>query len=289
MLPTATVDDRVLLRQIACLERIDTHLLERLRHEAVTVPQEGEWVAEYAQYQSGGWSTLSLLNDSGEPADVKIKDCAPVETALLQRMPVTRKFLSSLGLRYMWVRLARLEPNSFLWEHRDYDELDELERHRLHVPLMTNSSAALVTGGAKIRLRPGRIWRLAPTHVHGACNLLGPDRYHLILDCYSDDRLVEATANEWLSDDDVVQLPVATQVELDRWYVKAQSLARLGYQQSAEKFLLRLFYERAVPEGLVYDMIASLYDSLDRPAEADQWRSNKTILLGLPQSEGQPA
>ncbi|MGH3565235.1 MAG: aspartyl/asparaginyl beta-hydroxylase domain-containing protein [Pseudonocardia sp.] len=250
-----------------------------MRHEALTVPSE--WVAEYGQYQSGGWWTLSLLNDTGHPTDVTIKDCDPVETTVMKQMPATRKFLSSLGLRYMWVRLARLGPNSFLWEHRDYDELGEVERHRLHVPLVTNSSAALVTGGAKVHLRAGHLWRLTPTYVHGACNMLGPDRLHLILDCYADESLARVSAGEQLSETDVVRLPAATKAQLDEYLATARSLASLGYERSAEKHLLRLFYEYTLPEGRVYDLIASLYDSLDRVTEAESWRANKTVLLGL--------
>lgn len=221
-----------------------------------------------------------MLNDSGVPTDVTIKDCDPVETTVLQRMPVTRKFLSSLGFRYMWVRLARLGPNSFLWEHRDYTELNESERQRLHVPLMTNSSAALVTGGFKVHLRAGDLWRLTPTHVHGSCNLLGPDRIHLILDCYADKALAQVRANEQLSETDVVQLPAATQAQLEGHLASARSLASLGYVCSAERHLLRQFYKYSLPEGHVYDLIASMYDSLDRAAEADSWRMKKTILLG---------
>jgi hypothetical protein len=269
----------VTFHQVARLGRLDSGLLDRLRHEALTVPSE--WIKEYGPYQSGGWWTLSLLNDSGVPTDVTIKDCEPVETTLLQRMPVTRKFLSSLGFRYMWVRLARLGPNSFLWEHRDYNELSESERHRLHVPLTTNSSAALVTCGVKVHLRAGDLWRITPTHVHGACNLLGPDRIHLILDCYADEALAQVRANEQLSETDVVQLPTATQNQLDEHLASARSLVSLGYVSSAEKHLLRQFYEYSLPEGYVYDSIASLYDSLDRAAEADSWRAKKTILLGL--------
>lgn len=278
-MPVTGTTSPALLQQIARLDRLDPGLLERLRHEALTVPCE--WVAEYGQYQSGGWWTLSLLNDTGIPTDVTIKDCDPVETTLVQRMPATRKFLSSLGLRYMWVRLARLGPNSFLWEHRDYDELSESERHRLHVPLVTNSSAALVTGGAKVHLRTGHLWRLTPTHVHGACNLLGPDRLHLILDCYADENLARVSASEQLSETDVVQLPAATKAQLDEHHATARSLVSLGYERSAEKHLLRLFYDYALPEGCVYDLIASLYDSLDRTTEAEAWRANKTVLLGL--------
>ncbi|PPJ19749.1 aspartyl beta-hydroxylase [Nocardia nova] len=286
MLSTAVADNQVLLRQIACLQTIDSSLLERLRHEALTVPDEQLWVDEYSQHQSGGWSTVSLLNESGSPSDVRIRDCSPVETTLLQQMPVTRKLLASLGLRYMWVRLARLRPNSFLWEHRDYNELNASERQRLHIPLVTNSSATLVTGGVRAWLRPGRIWRLTPTHVHGACNLLGPDRFHLLLDCYADDRLAELSANEWLDREDLVVLPLATEAELQGHRRKALSLARLGYRRAAENYLLRLFYERSLPEGLIYDLIASLYDTLGEVDAAGEWRTNKMVLLGLMRSEG---
>ncbi|MGH3869476.1 MAG: aspartyl/asparaginyl beta-hydroxylase domain-containing protein [Pseudonocardiaceae bacterium] len=278
-MPVAETTNPGLPQQVARLDRLDPGVLERLRHEALTVPSG--WIAEYGQYQSGGWWTLSLLNDTGIPTDVTIKDCDPVETTLLKRMPVTRRFLSSLDLRYMWVRLARLGPNSFLWEHRDYNELSESERHRLHVPLVTNSSAALVTGGAKVHLRTGHLWRLTPTHAHGACNMLGPDRLHLILDCYTDENLAQASANEQLGETDMVRLPAATKAQLDEHLVTARSLANLGFERSAEKHLLRLFYDYTLPEGCVYDLIASLYDSLERVTEAESWRANKTVLLGL--------
>jgi hypothetical protein len=68
-----------LRQQVARLDRIDPALLELLRHEALTVPSD--WVAEYGEYQSGGWWTLSLLNNTGIPTDVTIEDCEPVETS----------------------------------------------------------------------------------------------------------------------------------------------------------------------------------------------------------------
>lgn len=283
-MPVTSATTAAVLRQVAHLEQIDAALLERLRHEAMTVPTE--WVAEYGQYQSGGWWTVSLLNDTGRPTDAAIRDCDPVETTLLQRMPVTRGFLSSLGLRYMWARLARLEPNAFLWEHRDYDELDESERHRLHVPLVTNGSATLVTGGARTHMRSGHLWRLTPTHVHGACNLLGPDRIHLVLDCYADDGLARLMANEQLSDGDVERLPVATHADLEGYLDTARALAGLGFESSAERHLLRLFYSYALPEGCTYDLISTMYASMDRIADVERWKANKAAVLGLPAAHG---
>jgi Aspartyl/Asparaginyl beta-hydroxylase len=268
-----------LLHQVARLGQLDLGVLERLRHEALTVPSG--WVTGYGDYQSGGWWTLSLLNDTGNPTDVTIRDCDPIETTLLRRMPAMWKFLSSLGVHCMWARLARLEPNSFLWEHRDYNELRDSARHRLHVPLVTNSSAVLVTGGARIHLSTGQLWRLAPTHVHGACNLLGPDRLHLIVDCYSDESLTQLCACEQLDAADVIRLPAVTPSQLDEHVATARRLACLGYESSAEKHLIRLFYEYAMPEGCAYDLIVLLYDSLDRKTEAESWRRKRSVLLGL--------
>lgn len=264
--------------QVACLDRLDDALLERLRHEVLTVPTG--WKTEYGDYQSGGWGTLSLLNATGDPADVTIADCDPVETSLLAAMPTARTLLRALGLRYMWVRLARLDANAFLWEHRDYTELDEVDRYRLHIPVVTNSSAFLVTGGTAVHMTAGRIWRLTPTYAHGVCNLLGPERIHLIADCYADRRLDELTADPQLPDSGVRRLPPATEADLARHARTAAGMAGLGYVQAAERYLLRLFYAYALPEGRVYDLIADLYEHRDDDVAASDWRAKKTLMLG---------
>lgn len=157
---------------VTALRRLDPSLMERLRHEALTMPQD--WVMEYGDYQNGGWLTLSLLNDSGGPSDVTIRDCPqPRPTILLERMRAVRELIAELGVRVMWARLARLDAGAFLWEHRDYGELTTAERHRLHVSLVTNPSAYLVLGGTKVHMSVGRVWRLTPTSPHGVCNRYG--------------------------------------------------------------------------------------------------------------------
>ena len=242
-----------------------------------TVP----WTAEYGPYQSGGWWTASLMNDTGEGADVTIKDCEPVPTALLRRLPATGRLLASLGWPVMWARLARLAPNSFLWEHRDYADLRRTPRHRLHVPLFTNPSAVLVTGGTKVSLSVGHVWRLLPTHAHGACNLLGPDRLHLIIDVYgtsSDEP--DDTAD--LDGGAVEHLPAATAADLQEQLATARALAELGFVDAAEKQLLRMYYRYAMEEGQVYDLIVELHRDLDRPEDAVRWTESRAILLDRP-------
>ncbi len=265
--------------QIARVTPLDVGQLERITHEAMTVPSC--WMAEYGDYQSGGWWTASLFNESGDPSDVAIRDCHPMPTTLLQRMPHTRRLLDALGLQFMWVRIARLAANSFLWEHRDYDELAPVERHRLHIPLSTNPSAYLVFGGFKVHLQPGHIWRLSPTFRHGACNLYGPDRLHLILDCYADDAFSRFTADADLAAGDVEPLPVPSQPELEAHVSVARHLLDLGYKRAAEFHVLRLFYQCSLAPGRAYDLIAELYGAAGQDEEAASWLAKRETVLGV--------
>ncbi|MFJ8431982.1 aspartyl/asparaginyl beta-hydroxylase domain-containing protein [Kitasatospora sp. NPDC094019] len=265
--------------QIAQLDSVDSAQLERMRHEALTA--KAPWKAEYGAYQSGGWWTTSLMNASGDAADVTIGDCAARPTGLLGKMPATAAFLAELGLDFMWVRLARLEGNAFLWEHRDYDELDQVERHRLHIPLHTNSSAFLVTGGTKVHMAGGRIWRLTPTYAHGVCNLLGPDRIHLIADVYADDTYRRLARRPTLHPTVAKPLPAADQTVLAERLETARNMATLGYTEAAERMLLRLFYTYDLPEGTAYDLIAELHTSLGDMEAATRWTAAKRRLLAL--------
>ncbi|MFD3804415.1 aspartyl/asparaginyl beta-hydroxylase domain-containing protein [Streptomyces sp. NPDC058619] len=265
--------------QIAQLDSVDLAQLERMRHEALTV--QAPWKAEYGAYQSGGWWTTSLMNASGDAADVTIGDCAAKPTGLLAQMPATSALLDELGLNYMWVRLARLEPNAFLWEHRDYDDLDQVERHRLHIPLHTNTSAFLVTGGTKVHMTGGRIWRLTPTYAHGVCNLLGPARIHLIADVYADDTYRRLARHPSLHPHAAELLPSADHAVLAERLQAARNMAALGYTEAAERMLLRLFYTYALPEGAAYDLITELHTSLGDMEAATRWTAAKQRLLAL--------
>jgi len=264
--------------QIARVAQVASADLERARHEVLATPID--WVAEYGEYQSGGWWTTSLINESGEPSDVVIRDCQPKATRLLTRLPHTRRLLDGLCLTTMWVRRARLSPNSFLWEHRDYGELNALEKQRLHIPLSTNGSAFLVVGGSRVRLRTGHIWRLTPTFQHGVCNLYGPDRIHLIIDCYADDSLQRLASGAELDETDIEPLPASRRPDLDEHVAVARRLFRLGYQQAAESYLLRLFFHFALPMGGAYDLVVDLYKSFGLGEEATSWQLKKSVMLG---------
>ncbi|MEV6631914.1 aspartyl/asparaginyl beta-hydroxylase domain-containing protein [Actinoplanes sp. NPDC051470] len=276
---SAPIAPAALPTDVAVLSRLEPGLVERLRHEALTVPQD--WALEYGEYQNGGWHTLSLLNDSGDPRDVTIRDCARVRaTTLLEQMPAVSELLTGLGVRVMWARLARLDAGAFLWEHRDYGELSGAERHRLHVPLVSNTSAYLVLGGTKVHMSVGRVWRLTPTSPHGVCNRFGPSRIHLIIDCYADEALRKLDHGEAPEPGDAELLPSPDQAQIDEVVATATGLADLGYDHAAETALLELFYQFALPEGRAYDLISDMYTELHRADDAKRWRSKKDVMLG---------
>ena len=266
--------------QIARVGEVDRRILERVRHEVVTA--RTPWVEDYSPYQSGGWWTASLLNASGAGDDVTISDCEPRPTGLLEGMPATKQLLASLQLSYMWVRIARLSPNSFLWEHRDYADLDSRSRVRLHIPLVTNPSAVIVVQGVRVHLRTGHLWRLNPTLAHGAANLIGPDRFHLVIDAYVDTRSTELEHGATLTDSDAQRLPTPSDDEISGFVHTARELAELGFVGSAERYLLRLLYRYMLPEGTPYDLLVDLHQELGDDDRAAHWRHLRAVLLGRP-------
>jgi len=266
-----------LSEQVTKVAPVNPAMLQRARDEVLN--SRVDWVAEYGDYQSGGWWTASLLNASGDPSEVVIRDCAARSTSLLTRLPRLAALIEELDLDIMWARIARLAPNSFLWEHVDYAELGAHERYRLHIPLLTCESAYLAIGGARVHLSPGHIWRLTPTFPHGVCNFYGPDRIHVIIDCYATDSYNQLVKNAGQAAFPSAQLPPLPPPDLDRFLSAARDLIELGYESSAHLSLLRLFFRYSLTAGGCYDLIAGLYDSLHRDSEAQEWRERKTRML----------
>lgn len=281
----------VTVSQVARTGSIDLDVLDRVRHEVLTAPRPDDWVSAYGEYQSGGWETLSLINASGQAGDVTITDCAaPTATGLLAAMPRTRALLDGLGLSYMWARIARLEAGAYLWEHRDYGELSAAERYRLHIPLQTTRAAYLVLSGRAVHLEAGTMWRLTPTYAHGAVNLHGPARLHLILDCYANPALEEMCRHADLPADAVRALPDPTPEDLGQMLDEGRALLRLGFpDEIAERSLLRRFFTHAHPEGRVYDLIGEMYALEGRADQAEGWRARKDVLLGTAEPDAREA
>jgi hypothetical protein len=267
-----------IINQVASLATFTLESLDMVREEALRV--DVPWIEEYGDHQSGGWWTVSLFNGSGVPTDVQIRDGTCVPTSLLQSMPRTRELIEGLGLKVMWVRLARLSANSFLWEHVDYGELEPVDRHRLHIPLITNQSARFVIMGRSMNLTVGNLWRLESINPHGVCNLYGPDRIHIVIDCYEDAVLRRLIEQKQLSNENALCLPSVVDSLLLQVVRDAGKLLDLGFTRAAEFHLLRLFFEYSMPVGMPYDLIVDLYAARRLDEAALSWKNRKEVMLG---------
>jgi hypothetical protein len=267
-----------LINQISRVAPVDESMLHGMQQEVLGL--DHAWTRVYNDYHSGGWWTLSLLNNTSNPHDALIEDCVPQETSLLARMPVTKAFLQSLGLKYMWVRLAKLEPNSFMWEHCDYQELQNVQRFRLHVPIITNPDSTLIINVAKVHLAAGYIWKLNPVHRHAAGNFGSEARIHILMDCYHDEALENLLRSEALDDECVMNLPVTSGSTLGHAVDICGGLARMGYQEVAEHHLLKMYHLYQLEQGHGYDLVSRMYEQLKDDERKELWESNKAIFLG---------
>ncbi|MGC4886562.1 aspartyl/asparaginyl beta-hydroxylase domain-containing protein [Micromonospora sp. DT227] len=267
-----------LLNQISRLGPLDRGLLAAVADEVRAITTG--WTVNYGDYQSGGWYTLSLINPSGLSADVTIHDGRGVPTEILERMPKTKDLLASLPLDIMWVRLARLNAGAYLWEHRDYGELSEVDHFRLHIPLVTNPSAVLAIDGNTISMQVGELWRLAPVFRHGVCNVTGPERTHIVIDCYETEELSKILAGGYLLPDDVRSLPPLDDAALEQELAIASELLAGGSAERAEEHLLKLFFRFDTHDGQGYHLITRMYEQAGDAEKADEWRERRAVLMG---------
>lgn len=240
------------------------------------------WRAAYRDYQSGGWLTAFLMNPSGRSNESTIIDGVARATPLLRQFPVTARFIQSLGLEIMCVRLANMKPNACLFEHVDYRELSKRPRLRLHIPIVTNLHAELILSESAVHMCGGMIWMLDPQHRHAALNGGLTDRIHLLIDCYVNDKLTELLS--------VNSPPVVSRLKpiLDR-SMRATLIGtgeRLLLSQQlelAERLLLRTFHQYSLTPGSSYDLLVELFGNQKSPELQKRqalWVTRKDLFLG---------
>lgn len=95
-------------------------------------------------------------------------------------------------------------------------------------------------------MRGGQVWRLTPAFAHGSA--IGSARIRLIADVYADD------ACQHLAERAALAPATASQPVLAERVAAVRGLAGLGCIEAAERWLLRLFYAFALPEGTADDV-----------------------------------
>lgn len=248
------------------------------------------WARHYSEYQSGDWWTCSLLGRSADARDGEVTDAVqPLVTDALEKLPVTRKLIEGMGLQYMMVRLARLDPHGALWEHRDYQDLWRVPRQRIHLPLDTNPDAFLVSGGQRFHMGLASLQTFRPTTAHGACNAGTRARAHLILDVYEDEHLrrllVHANPLPSVPLQALSARDLAAKVEhLRKSLCSDKSDDENGANPDTlkhwERAVLGLYFAFAVAEGELYAALEQVCRDNGDLGRADFWTARRKLVLG---------
>lgn len=245
---------------VSRLKIVDSFILDALEREVLC--PDIEWHEPYAEYASPGLQVAVLLSPDGEENNFSWKDCkAPKETPLLARLPVMKRLLEGFGFEIMAARLLKLQPGTYLHEHRDYVYLEQVPRYRLHVPIVTNPEAHIVIPGSVVHLSRGYLWKLNPKEaVHSACNFGSEPRIHLMLDCYVNDELAKLAAEEGLPAGSIKRLPALTPEIRDRILKEGRALLDVNQQEKAEDLVLRQFCHYDLVGETTYQLLYELYE-----------------------------
>jgi hypothetical protein len=273
-----------MLENIAQLKRVEDHWLDQIVTElsGKDVDLESLWREPYPEYGSAGLKVATLLNPTGEQENFDYRDCrSPVVTPLLEKLPSLLSFFKESGLEVMGARLLRLDPGTFLHEHRDFVYLEPVPRYRLHLPLVTNASAFITSPGINVHFERGFLWKLDPKQtVHSACNFGGVPRIHLMLDCYVNDVLTALLQGQFLDERLKHKLPRLSDEKKTELLNEAGQLleqsthGRADLVTAAEEVLLKTFCQYDLHDhGLTsYDLIFELFKSQAFVARKEYWQ-----------------
>jgi hypothetical protein len=256
--------------QLACISETD---LIKMTGEIEFHSDLFPWKSSYGEYQSGNWKTVTLMNPCGDMSQNEIYDGTGRATEILNLLPATRKFVEDLNLKVMWLRIAKLGSNSYLWEHVDYRELNNSRRLRLHLPLVSDVGAFFSFPEFNVHLKRGFLWKLDPTHRHGAANVGVRERIHLLFDCYFDEQLEALIKNEWLDSDFLFEKAAPVSFDADR-----DRLLQLGHSRAVVDQFLRSFHLYNLGGKSSYDLLVEYFNR--DPSLRQHWREKRDLYIG---------
>ena len=263
-----------LMESISQLAEVQPDVLRAMTDEVCSTTITYKTV--YGDYQSGGWHTIVLYAPDGNNKDGLVHDGEAKPTSLMKNLPVTQRFLEELGLDFFTVRIARNDHDSWLWEHRDYVELNqEKKRLRLHVPLVSNPDAIMQFPHCKVHVAPGWIWKLDPTVNHAISNTGTATRMHLILDCYVNSALHRMLNQETLEEEHVQPLPQLSPEMRTRLLAQAQDLFTRRGSEKADQYLLKTFHQFDLGTQTSYDLLIDFYRDMGFRGRENYWISEQ--------------
>lgn len=258
-----------MLENIAQLKKLEPTAYSTMVKQVVEQNDvlETIWQEPYPEYASAGLKVATLLNHTGDQFNFDYRDCrSPQVTPLLNKLPAIKELLTDGNLEVMGARLLRLDAGTFLHEHRDFIYLEEVPRFRLHLPLITNDQAFIVSPDVNVHFKAGYLWKLDPKQtIHSACNFGSQPRIHLMIDCYVNDYLADLIKGQFIDQDCQFIKPAFS--EAIKAELMQQALKELDRDQitKAEEIILAsfcLYNLYSYKPGLTtYDLLSALYDT----------------------------
>lgn len=163
----------------------------RMAADLAQIP-EADWIAHFVpDNYEGGWSVIPLRCAAGAVHPILMAASNPTatefeDTPWLARAPYLREVLSAFHCPSQSVRLMRLDPNSRIKPHTDFDLSAELGTARLHVPITTNPDVDFRLNDRTVTMEPGSTWYLRLFDEHSVTNRGQSARVHLVIDCTVD-------------------------------------------------------------------------------------------------------
>ena len=152
----------------------------KLLQEFNSIPAQ-QWASSYwgATHCSVGMLLLRGGN-SGTEADFYSEEVH--DNPLLDQLPYIRNLISNKGpfggAKYAFI--FRMLPNGITIAHQDLRE-EWFDMYRVHVPIITNDEAVLISDGYAIHFPIGEAWTFDNYSLHGVVNGQS-ERTHLIFD-----------------------------------------------------------------------------------------------------------
>jgi hypothetical protein len=135
------------------------------------------------------FKTSSLQSHSRSETDLFNKSGTALRNTLqISKFSYIEEILNSFQCELESVRLLRLSPGNFIYEHCKHDYQYEDGFLRLHIPIQTNPKVSHRINDRLIFMKPGECWYVDVNAPHSVSNNGTTDRIHLVID---------ARRNEW--------------------------------------------------------------------------------------------
>lgn len=265
-----------LVHQVAQVGEVDMAKVARAAREVAGT--DARYKSQYVGFNDGHWHSAVLVNPSGRHDDHLISDGTGRPTELAAQLPGAMEIIDDLaarfGLNVCWARLALMDSGARVWEHRDFLELEQQDKVRLHVPLITNGRATLHFAEGAVHLAPGFVWHLATDIPHGASND-GPDRVHLIVDCDDAEGFHARVSGRRIDPSLVTFFPVLDDLSLDAIEARFRKKVAEGDVVTAEREVLSLFGSWDLRQRTTFGLLSQFFDALGEQEKADHWRTEE--------------